>query len=279
MTFSPAVRRRNLAIALKRYRERAQQDSTKISMSLGWDHDKVSRFETGRFKRVDLRDVEALADAYGLDPTEREELLQIAQECKAKGLREKYRGVFPSEYVDFEAGATSVHTYQTAIVHGLLQTVEYAEAVIKGGDVIEEAEVARRVAARVDRQTRFLNRTPAPEVWMCIDESALLRPVGGAEVMDQQIQQLIHMAEWPNVQIRIMPNEIGAHPAMTVAFTYLCFPENTHLPRVHIELPTTPLLIDKLEETQLYASLYARVISSALSPEESLRRMTRLITE
>lgn len=276
MTFSPAVRRRDLAVALRRYRERARLDSTKVAAALGWDHDKVSRFETGRFKRVDLRDVDALSGAYGLDPAEHEELMVIAQECKAKGLRERYRGVFPSEYVEFEASATSISTYQTLAVHGLFQIEDYAAAIVRGGDVLEEHEVARRVAARMDRQG-ILERNPPPQIRFCVDEAALLKPVGGAEVMREQIRQLIHVASWPNVQIQVIPNEVGAHPSMSVAFTHLCFDD--HPPLVYVELPGTPLLMDKHEETSLYADQYARVISSALSAGESLERMARLVND
>lgn len=272
----PEVRRQALGAALRRYREDKGLDSTKVSLARGWDRDKLSRLENGDWRRDVTSAVTELAKAYELSGPQLQELLQLAEAGTAQGFREKHRGVFPGPYVEFERSAVGIDTYQSAIIHGLLQTREYAEAVISAGGFLSEREIRRRVAAREDRQ-ELLSQPEPPKISMCLDETALWRPVGGQQVMNRQIRHLIELAGRPSIEIRIIPNEIGAYPAMGMPFTYLRFREGAHSPRVHIELPTNPLLIAKLGETGEYAALYERIISCALTPEDSVERMARLI--
>ncbi|MBX6168704.1 MAG: helix-turn-helix domain-containing protein [Thermobispora bispora] len=275
MSFSPAVRRRELATALRGLRERAGLDSTKVSRKMEWDPSKISRIEGGRFKRINPRDVLDLLTVYGVtDERERQALAQLARESRARGWWNEYGDVFRSELPDLEAGATGIRSFEALCLPGLLQTPDYAEAMFRGLGIGDHDQLARRVAARMARQ-EILNRECPPQLQVMIDEAAFCKLVGGRDVMREQIHQLIHVASWPNVEVRMVPNSIGAHPAMCGSFTILEF--ESHSAIVFSETPIGPVLSEKPDEVDQYASVYQRLAEVALSPEETLTVMADMV--
>ncbi|MBP2704349.1 helix-turn-helix domain-containing protein [Microbispora sp. RL4-1S] len=269
MSFSPAVRRRELAYILRAYR--GGRDSTKVSRELGWDPSKISRIESGRFKRINPRDVLDMLTAYGVeDAHERDVIKQIAVDSRAKGWWDQYGDVFRSELPDLEAGATYVQAFEVLVVPGLLQTPDYAAAVLRGIGVRDEEELARRVAARVIRQDILLRENP-PRLRVILDEAVFAKPVGGHEVMGEQIRQLIHLATWPNVEIRMIPNAVGAHAGMCGQFTILGF--DGHPSIAFLETPVGHTLVEKPDEVDQYQGVYDMLMAMSLPPEETLTAM------
>jgi Domain of unknown function (DUF5753) len=123
--------------------------------------------------------------------------------------------------IDFEAKATRVQNYEASFVPGLLQTAEYARAIIQGiAPTITEAELDNLVAARVARQT-VLTRANAPQLFAVVDESALRRPIGEPGVMHRQLHHLLGMAEQPHVTLRVVPLSAGAHAGLRGPFVIL----------------------------------------------------------
>ncbi|MCC5574435.1 helix-turn-helix domain-containing protein [Microtetraspora sp. AC03309] len=272
MHFSPAERRQELAITLKSYRENAGLDSTKVSRHLGWDPSKISRIEGGRFKRINLRDVLDMLAMYGItDETDLQNLVQIVRESRTRGWWEEYADLL-SDLPNLEAGAVTIQTYELLCVPGLLQTREYAAAMFRGLGITDEGAIARRVTARMTRQ-EVLARQDPPELHAVIDEAALLKSVGGPDVMREQIYRLIELAALPNVTVQVIPNSIGAHAAMTMPFTVMSFSGERALRIVYVEMAVTPVISYRSEDVESCSTIYDQLVASALSPEDTVAAM------
>ncbi|MEU8730567.1 transcriptional regulator [Streptomyces sp. CS113] len=175
-------------------------------------------------------------------------------------------------YAEMEAKAAYISTYQAQLVYGLLQTEEYARAVlgVEGGNVDE------MVAARLERQ-RILQRDQPPALWVILDEAALLREIGGLDVMRGQLAHLLGFADAPWVQIQVLPLAVGQHAGMMGTFNLLRFDAEPDLfymdgyDRGH--MTASP---DVIKERSFG---YARLQASALSPEDSARLITRVMEE
>ncbi len=161
------------------------------------------------------RDVEDLLTLYGItDEQERASLVSLAKEANVAGWWHSYSDVLPSwfpTYVGLEGAASLLRAYEVQFVHGLLQTEEYARAVVRRGmKSASDADVERRVALRLERQ-RYLVAENAPEFHVVLDEAALRRPYGDRAVMRAQLQHLIDVSERPNVRLQVVPFSMGGH--------------------------------------------------------------------
>ncbi|WP_280232853.1 helix-turn-helix domain-containing protein [Nocardia cyriacigeorgica] len=233
-------------------------------------HAKISRLELGRtgFKERDIRDLLTL---YGvLDPEERETFLDLARKANEPGWWHRYSDLLPSwfgTYLGLEQAATKIRTYEAHLVPGLLQTPEYTRAVVSLG--YEDANTDRRVAVRQRRQ-EILHRADPPIVWAVIDEAALHRPVGGAEVHRAQMAHLIELAQLPNVTIQVVPYSAGEHAAAGSSFSILRFAEAELPDIVYLEHLTSALYLDRREDMALYLSVMDRLSVQAARPERSM---------
>ncbi|CCF63450.1 Transcriptional regulator, XRE family [Nocardia cyriacigeorgica GUH-2] len=233
-------------------------------------HAKISRLELGRtgFKERDIRDLLTL---YGVhDPDERESFLELARKANEPGWWHRYSDLLPSwfgTYLGLEQAATKIRTYEAHLVPGLLQTPEYARAVVTLG--YEDADTDRRVAVRQRRQ-EILHRSDPPFVWAVIDEAALHRPVGGPEVHRAQMRHLIELAQLPNVTIQVVPYSAGEHAAAGSSFSILRFAEAELPDIVYLEHLTSALYLDRREDLALYLSVMDRLSVQAARPERSM---------
>ena len=254
----------------------------------GWEirssESKISRIELGRvgFKE---RDVADLLTLYGVtDEKERDALLTLAREANTPGWWHRYSDVMPSwfqSYLGLESAAALIRTYEVQFVPGLLQTPAYARAVILLGHATASlAEMERRVQLRVDRQRVLRREAPvAPEVWVVVDEAALRRPIGGAEVMREQIQSLIDITELPNVRLQVIPFLAGGHAAAGGAFTILRFPEDELPDVVYVEQLTSALYLDKQEDRDQYAFAMEQLCIEAESPARTVEILEKILQE
>src|SRR5437762_5000686 len=190
----PTVRRMLLGAQLRRLREAKGITREEAGRLIRGSESKISRIELGRvgFKQRDVADLLTLYGVVG-EP-ERAALLTLAGEANKPGWWQPYGDLLPTwlqTYLDLEAAATLIRTYEVQFVPGLLQTDAYARAVILLGHEAEDrAEIDRRVGLRMARK-RLLTRPDAPQLWAVIDEAVLRRPIGGAQVMREQIEVLI----------------------------------------------------------------------------------------
>ncbi|MEV6982850.1 DUF5753 domain-containing protein [Sphaerisporangium sp. NPDC051017] len=176
---------------------------------------------------------------------------------------------------DFEAGASMIRTYEAVVVPGLLQTADYMVAVFRGGQVLNEAVFERHVQARLARQEILKRRNP-PTLVAVIDEAALQKNIGGPAVMRDQLEHLAEMARHPHITIQVLPNSVGAHPALDGPFVILDFPSPDDPSLVHLSTLTDSLWLETPEEIRRYTLTYSQAQASALSPDESVRHLLEL---
>jgi transcriptional regulator with XRE-family HTH domain len=274
---SPTIRRRRLGAELRRYRDAAGVTIDVVAERLGCSPSKVSRIETGHTSATP-RDVKDMLDIYGVDGGETEELVQIAREARQKGWWHPFSTVLTGAYVGLEAAARSIRAYEQQVVPGLLQTDKYAMAMIRAarlGDTDQEIE--QRVRVRMARQALLIQDDPI-DLQVVLDEAVVSRPVGGDEVMRDQLHRLVEAARLPNVTLQILPFAAGAHAGMDGTFAILDFPDAEDPNVVFAENATGGLFLEKSDELRKYNSIFDTIRSSALSPEES-RNMIAMLAE
>src|ERR1039458_1718137 len=236
----PTVQRLVLGSQLHRLRDSRGITAEQAAEAIRGSHSKISRMEHGRvgFKE---RDVGDLLTLYGVtDTEERAALLNLAREANTPGWWHTYSDILPAwleAYVGLEAAASVLRTYEVQLVPGLLQTEEYARALIRQGSAASEEEIARRGELRGSRQ-EILRRPDAPQLWAVVDEGALRRPVGSTEVIRGQLKHLIEVADHPAVTLQVLPFQVGAHAAMGGPFTILRDRKSTRLNSSHTRRPS-----------------------------------------
>lgn len=176
-------------------------------------------------------------------------------------------------YAEMEAKATYISTYQAQLVYGLLQTEEYARAVLS---VDQRSKVDEMVAARMERQ-RILERDQPPALWVILSEAALLLEIGDRDVMRRQLMHLLSFQEDPWVQIQVLPFSAGQHTGMMGTFTLLRFDDDPDL--FYMDGYDQGHMTANPEVIKERSVGYARLQASALSPEDSARLITRVMEE
>jgi len=277
----PTVLRILLGAQLRRLREATGVSREDAGWEIRSSESKISRMELGRvgFKE---RDVADLLTLYGVtDDDERRALLALAHEANTPGWWHHYSDLLPNwfqSYLGLESAAALIRTYEVQFVPGLLQTHDYARAVILlgyGGASRDELE--RRTTLRLDRQ-QVLNRPDAPQLWAVIDEAALRRPIGGPEVMRDQIKALITATQQPNIRLQVVPFHVGGHAAAGGAFTILRFPDRELPDVVYVEQLTSALYLDKREDVDQYAAAIDRVCVQADPPDHTIQTLHNILT-
>jgi transcriptional regulator with XRE-family HTH domain len=267
----PSVRARQLASELRRLRDAATLTGEEAAGRLGWSPSKISRIENGQTapSPVDLR---RLLDLYDVGGTQRGRLEQLGQSAGQRGWWDAYSDTLGPEYtalIALEAEAESVRWYAPMLVPGLLQTEQYARAVISSGLLIAPpGEVERRVQVKMTRQ-RVLTRDNPLSLDLVLDEAAVLRTIGGAEVMQEQLAHLVTMAARPNVTLQVLPLAAGAHPATTGEFTILGFPDLVAPDVVYLENMTSDLYVEQEAEVYRYSLAFDQLRGLALIPGKS----------
>jgi transcriptional regulator with XRE-family HTH domain len=226
-TRSSAVRRRELSTELRALRAEMGMTAEQVAEHLMCSLGKVRRMETG-FRSGTVRDVRDLCDLYGVtDPGRRDHLMELARPGRQPSWHRAYGPRF-STYLELEADASSIKTYETTLVSGLVQTADYARAVLEtyaatlSPDALSPEVIEQRVEGRLVRQRRLTEADP-PYYWFILDEATLHRMVGGPVVMRAQLKRLIDVAKLPNVTVQVVPYEVGCHPAGDGSFTILDF--------------------------------------------------------
>jgi hypothetical protein len=229
------------------------------------------------------RDVADLLTLYGLDDgEERERLLARVREANAQGWWHGYSDVLPNwfqSYLGLEASTSLIRSYEVQFVPGLLQTRDYARAVVMLGHADASAEdIDRRVSLRIARQ-QLLAGPNAPHLWAVVDEAALRRPIGGRQVMRAQIEKLITATALPNVRLQVITFEAGGHAAAGGVFSILRFPDQDLPDVVYIEQLTSALYLDKREDVDHYAAAMERLCIEAEPPDHTVDVLTKLLHE
>ncbi|WP_046470683.1 helix-turn-helix domain-containing protein [Allosalinactinospora lopnorensis] len=234
---------------------------------------KISRMEEG-YLHFRVGEVSDLLSLYGVeDPQERATLLALVDCANVPGWWQKYEDLLPSwfdVYIGLEESASIIRTYELQFVPGLLQTEDYARAVIQlsHAAIAPTAEIDRRVSMRMRRQRRLTGPEPL-RFWAVVDEAALRRPYGPPKVMRAQIAHLIEMAALPNVTLQVIPFACGGHAAAGGPFSILRFASPQLPDVVYLEQLDSALYFDVCEETHRYMEVMGRLSIQAPPPSET----------
>jgi transcriptional regulator with XRE-family HTH domain len=269
---SPTVLRILLGSQLRKLREAQGVTREEAGYLIRASESKISRMELGRVSFKE-RDVIDLLVMYGVeDADERAALVELARKANSPGWWHRYSDVLPDwfgVYVGLEEATSLLRVYELQFIPGLLQTADYARAVVtRGQPGASVRQVERRVQLRAARQ-ELLAKPGGPRLWAVLDEAALRRPIGGRAVMRAQLGRLIDATAEPNVTLQVVPFESGGHAAEGGAFTIMRFPEPELPDVVYIEQLTSALYLDKREDVEKYSEVMEKLSVESEPPERT----------
>ena len=262
---SPIVRRRELGALLKALRNGKGWTAEQVADRLLISPSKLSRLETGQ-RGASARDIRDLCNLYEVDDEQRQHLIELAREGKRRAWWQPLALPY-STYVGLEDEATSIKDYGLAIMPGLLQTADYARAIVRAAVPRRVPEVVeQRVEGRMTRQQLLYTNDP-PRFEAVVNESVLHRVVGNPAVMQGQLERLLELSDLPNVTLQVIPYEAGALPAGNNKFIILGFPQATVSDIVFIEGLTGDLYLDDPRDVEIYQLTFRTLTQLAASPD------------
>ena len=272
----PTVQRRRLGIELRRLREAAGKTIDEVAQVLECSDSKVSRIENGQVS-ASPRDVRDMLAFYDVDVERREELIEFARSARKRGWWEAYSDTPAVPVVGLEVSANHILAYEPTLVYGLLQTQDYARAVIRAvRPELTSDQVERWARFRMARQ-ELLTQDDPPEVDVILDECVLHRPVGGRAMMRNQLQHLIELTALPNLTLQILPLSIGEHSAMGGAFHVYRFAEQTDPDVVYLEQTLSDLYLEDAKQVERHGAAFERLRVAALTPQRSASMLSTLV--
>ncbi|WP_328500867.1 helix-turn-helix domain-containing protein [Streptomyces sp. NBC_00457] len=280
-----SVYRRQLAARLRELRDTAGLTLTEVAEQIEINQGSLSRIETGERGTTPVL-VRALLDCYGVDdPAQRADVLDLVRADKEqqKPWWRKYSTVLTATrydgYLALEAGAVSMANYQPMLVPGLLQTEDYARAVISQMRMeLTAPELESLVKVRMERQSSRLGVEQPAKLWAILDEAVLRRTIGSAEVMRDQLRKLVEASEQPHITVQLLTFELGAHPGLYGPFVILTFSDPT--PNlVWLENPKNSVYLEATDDVDNYTEIFDQLRACALGPSETRTRITRISKE
>ncbi|WP_432192134.1 helix-turn-helix domain-containing protein [Streptomyces sp. bgisy027] len=237
----------------------------------------VRRMETAEVA-LKIPYVQVLLETYGVPEDEAQAFVSLAEEANQPGWWQRFHDVLPdwfSLYVSLEGAARIVRSYEPHFVPGLLQTEEYARAVLRAGTIGQTGPetIERHVSLRMERQ-RLLERQDPPHLWVIMDETVLLRPVSGGEVMRDQLDKLLEFAERDRVTLQIAEFASGPHPGTYAPFTLFRFAEPELPDMVYTEYLSGALYLDSRKEVAAHLEVLDHMSTAAASAERT-RKLLR----
>jgi transcriptional regulator with XRE-family HTH domain len=271
---SPVLRRRELGALLRRLRTEKGMTVEQVADALLFSSSKVSRLETGH-RGASARDIRDLCNLYQVDDAQRENLTRLAREGRGQAWWQPY-GLPYETYVGLEAAATWICDYEPGVFPGLLQTPEYARVIHETAvPKLSPAVIEQRIEVRLVRQAILKReKPPPPRLETIVDEAILHRPIGGPRVMGAQIDRVIEACKLPNVSVRVLPFEAGAHPALDSTFILMEFAEAPGV--VYVEGLVGHLYVQRAQDVQRYRQVFELLQAVSLDELKSLDLMSRM---
>jgi transcriptional regulator with XRE-family HTH domain len=258
--------------------ERAGLNGKQTARALGWSESFVSMLLNGKRNASEV-DIAAFLGVCRVKGKERERLLALCREQDTPGWFQPHGTRLPKQLItliDHENKASTISEFEAILVPGLLQTGEYARAVIRRIVNVPPGEVEDRVAARLARQSLFSRDRPAAFTFY-LHESALRLPAGGPAVMAGQLDHLHRMSARPYLSLRVLPIALGAHAATAGTFRLMEFADIK--PVVYLESETSSVFLERPEEIQAYRNILAALAETTLSEGQSRELIAALATE
>ncbi|MFI0809761.1 helix-turn-helix transcriptional regulator [Streptomyces echinatus] len=241
---------------------------------------RVLRVAPATVRRMEMAEValkipylQLLLKAYGVPEDEAELFVQLAEEANRPGWWQRFHDILPnwfSMYVSLEGAAGLIRSYEPHFVPGLLQTEDYARAVLKSGAIGQTSpeDIERHVALRMQRQD-LLTRPDAPRFWAVMDETALRRPVGGPEVMRAQIDKLLEATRLAHVTLQVAPFANGPHPGTYGPFVLFRFAMSELPDMVYSEYLTGAVYLDARTEVATHLEVMDRMAAQAATAQRT----------
>lgn len=278
----PAVLRMLVGAHLRRLREDRGISREDAGYTIRASGSKISRMELGRVALKE-RDVADLLTLYGVSGApECGTVLELARRASVPGWWRAFSDYVPNwfePYLGLEQGASVIRSYEIQCIPGLLQTEDYARAIIGlGHRAAGEEEAEARVRLRMRRQ-QIITRPDPARLWAIIDEGALRRPVGGRAVMRGQIEHLIGSAALSNVTIQVLPFGATAHAAAAGPIAILRFPEWELPDVVYLEQLNGAIYPDRPADLERYWDAMNRLVTEAEPPGRTLKLLRQILAE
>lgn len=272
---NPTIRRRRLGAALREAREKARMTREQLAEELELSMSGVGRRESGR-GGIRVRELRIHMDVIGItDPTVRAELEQLAREGRQRGWWTRYAGSLRPSFstlLGLESAAVHIMAFDTVIVPGLLQTEDYARAVMQAAvPSLDNETITRRVAIRMERQQAL------PETIHCdyvLDEAVLYRQVGGPDVQRDQLAHLLHLAEQRRITVQVLPLSGGAHASVLGSFMVVEFAEER--PVGFVELKAGDVFAEG-DDADSYIAMFNNLRAVAIPPRLSLQLISDIL--
>jgi transcriptional regulator with XRE-family HTH domain len=280
---SPLMLRRRLRTELRTARLSRELTQEQVAKAMEWSLSKMNRIEKAK-TGISTNDLKALLPLYGITDEERtDELLALARSARQSPWWSRYSDVAPPdllELIEYEYAASAVSQFETMFVPGILQTEEYAFAVLQG--FYSEKSSSGQVAALVELRTRrrdLLTSENTPNFLFVLDESVIHRVVGSPSVMSQQLMHLVNVAKQSAVTIRLVPFTAGVHPGMKGPFEIVQFADAPDEDVVFLETPGGDFISDNQKDIQNYMKAFNRITEVSLGPSESVARLRKAAGE
>jgi hypothetical protein len=280
-TTGPTVARWQLARELRTLRDGVGLSHQAVAEVLGCSEWKIYKIESGDVG-VGRPDLLVMLDKYGVtDERVRNTLLDLQRQGKERGWWAKF-GQLPgsySTYAGLESAATEIKNFELAAIPGLLQTEDYARALLtEQGLIPDEEQITKRVQLRMARHSR-LTEAPRLNLWTILDEGALRRQVGGKAIMRAQLDHLIQMSKRPNVTVQVLPFAEGGHPGMLGSLIIMDFPEDVHSPVAYAETMAGDAYMEKEDDLRRANLVFTHLHSAALSNTKSVQFIATVAKE
>lgn len=276
----PTIGRRRLRAALRRAREAAELTQEYVVTQMDWSLSKLIRIESGSVS-ISTNDVKALLDLYGVrDQQQVQELVELARAARRRAWWSGYKDRVPAAYaayIGLEAEASALQYFQPISFPGLLQTEEYARAVIPadGPHHVPAEEIEGRVQIRMARQHAVLDGADPPRIEVILDEAALRRVTGGRRILREQLRHVAKMCAAPHVSVRVLPFAAGSNTVLG-PFVILHFADQADADVVYVESALVEEVIDRAGEVRSYQHVFDRLRAEALAADESVAMLLDL---
>jgi transcriptional regulator with XRE-family HTH domain len=275
----PSVRSRRLATVLRTLRIAAELSRADVSQAIDMSISKIGRVETAE-TGIYLDDLEKLLDLYRVTGSRRVEVLDLARHADERGWLRILGTTRHSEnwqtWIDFESEASVLLHYQPLIIPGLLQTPDYARAIIRStgtGIDLSDADVDTLVSSRMARQG-ILSKTNPVKLHAVIEETVLRRSLH-ADSLDRQLRHLVESAARPNITIQLLPVDVGPHPGLNGPFIILEYDAEPSL--VWLENRISSLFLDEPDQIEIYTRIWNELCALACNPEKSIKLISAMI--
>jgi transcriptional regulator with XRE-family HTH domain len=285
----PVVPRRRLGAELRTLREQAGLTLEDVAKELECSVSKVSRLETGQ-GIPKARDVRDLLDRYGVtDQAHRDRMIRWVRDGQRQGWWHDFSDVLApdpedpllpdnlSRFVALEQDASEVRSFENSIVPGLLQTEDYARAVLSTLSTRGPAD--RLVELRMRRQERLYADDDPLKIHMLLDEGVLHRPVGGEQVLQGQLKRLLADSQRPNITIQVLPFSVGVHCSVDGSFVVLAFPDSDDNDLVYVEGHLGDIYLEKEQDVDVYEHMFDSLVDMCMTAEQSIALITKSLRD